>query len=60
MSMDELKQKLAPIHKRLNENLGEQERLLEEYKSLLEKSIELTDAWFASKKTNQSKGEKLG
>ena len=48
MSMEELKAKLAPIHKKLNDNLDAQQKLLEEYEELLRESIELTDAWFQS------------
>jgi hypothetical protein len=44
--MEELKKKLAPIHKELNENLTKQQLLLEEYQNLLEKSIETTDDYF--------------
>ena len=46
MSIEELKKKLAPVHKKLNDNLSKQQELLQEYESLLQESIELTDNYF--------------
>jgi hypothetical protein len=46
MSMEELKKQLAPVHKKLNDNLEQQQKLLEEYEALLQESIELTDSYF--------------
>jgi len=52
MSMEELKKQLAPVHKKLNDNLSKQQDLLEEYKSLLEESIDLTDSYFQKIKSS--------
>jgi hypothetical protein len=52
--MEELKKQLAPVHKKLNENLSKQQQLLQEYESLLQESVELTDAYFQKIKASLS------